>query len=115
MAAPKAPPEPRPRRLPPPQAHSASPWLPPSYEDVDVMAIQALARGEAQPHQQKRALDWIIDSAAGTYDMSYRPGSDGRRDTDFAEGRRSVGLAIVKLVKLKIGMLRGKDGGREQG
>ncbi len=65
--------------------------------------MQALATGEASPEQQKRALRWIVENAAGTYDMSYRPGAEnGRRDTDFAEGKRHVGNQIVKLLKVSL-------------
>jgi len=88
-----------------------APWRPPAYEDADAIAIQALERGNANMDQQKRALAWIIEKAAGTYEMSYRPGAgEGDRDTVFAEGRRFVGNQIVKMTKLKVGQLR-----REQG
>ncbi len=75
-------------------------WAPALYEPPDTAAIQALARGEAAPHQQIRALQWIVEVAARTYDEPYRPGEDGRRDTDYALGKRSVGLAIVKQTKI---------------
>ncbi len=75
------------------------PWQPPDWEVADAYAFQALARGDAEPHLQKRALDYVIKSLAGTYDLSYRPDSD--RDTAFAEGRRFVGLQIVKLLNIK--------------
>jgi len=84
-----------------------APWRPAGYEDADIAAWQAIARGAATPDQQKRALTWLIEKAAGTYDLSFRPGpQEGERDTVFAEGRRFVGLQIVKLLKLKIGQLR---------
>jgi hypothetical protein len=87
-----------------------APWRPPKYEEVDVIAIQALARGTANLEQQKRALAWIIERAAGTYDMSYRPGAgEGDRDTVFAEGRRFVGNQVVKMTKLKIGQRRSEQ------
>lgn len=70
--------------------------------------MQALMRGDATKDQQQRALKWIIEQGAGTYDMSYRPG-DSSRDTDFAEGRRSVGLQIVKLLKMNLNELRRRD------
>ena len=75
-------------------------WHPPLWEKADAGALQALARGEAAPHQQQRALKFLIESLAGTYDMTYRPESD--RDTAFAEGRRFVGLQVVKLLNLKL-------------
>lgn len=77
-------------------------WHPPLYEPVDIRAIQALAKGDASEDEQKRALDWIINNAAATYDEPFRPG-----ETDvmaYMLGRRSVGLAIVKMVKLKVGL-----------
>lgn len=80
-------------------------YLPPPYEPADASAIQALLIGEANKDQQQRALKWIIESAAGTYDLSYRPGSDGDRETAFAEGRRFVGLNVVKLTRLNVSKL----------
>lgn len=83
-----------------------APWKPPSYEPADVAALQALARGAATPDQQKRALAWIIEKGAATYDFPYRPGgSDGDRDSCIALGRMHVGQQIVRLLKLKIGLL----------
>lgn len=82
----------------------ASPWKPVEWEPADVGAIQALARGDATPDQQKIALDYIINNLAGTYDLSYRPGSD--RDTAFAEGKRFVGLQIVTKLKINLAAIR---------
>lgn len=78
-------------------------WAPPPYENGDVAALQALASGTANEAQQKAALRWIIEVAADTYGMSYRPNST--HDTAFAEGKRAVGLAVVKLLKLNLGAL----------
>lgn len=82
-----------------------SPWKPPAYEDADAAALQALARGTANSDQQKRALDWIVTKACATYDFPYRPGAEDR-DTNLALGRMFVGQQIVKLLKIKIGLLR---------
>lgn len=81
-------------------------WLPPDWELADATAMQALHAGSADADQQKRAFDWIINKAAGTYDVSYRPDSD---QTSFAEGRRFVGLQIVKLVKINVSAMRKKN------
>lgn len=80
------------RRIP------AEPWKPIAYDEADTAAIKALAAGNANEGQQRRALAWIVNRVAGTYDMSYRPGSE--RDSVFAEGRRFVGLQIVKQINL---------------
>ena len=82
-----------------------APWKPPAFDPADAAALQALARGTASTEQQKRALDWIVMKACGTYDFAYRPGSEGERDTCIALGRQMVGQQIVKLIKVKIGLL----------
>ena len=74
-------------------------WHPPLYEQLDVRAIQALAKGTAGEHEQRRALEWIIHRACLTYDEPFRPGEPDRQS--YLLGRRSVGLAIVKLLSLK--------------
>jgi hypothetical protein len=76
------------------------PWMPTPYTDDDIRAIRALAAGNASDSQQIRAMNWIIQQASGYYDLSFRPGVDGARATDFAEGKRFVGAQIVKLTKL---------------
>lgn len=91
-------------RKKPPELPKTDPWKPPHYEIEDAGAIQALLRGEAMPHQQKRALAYIIESLCSTYDMSYRPSGD--RDTCFAEGKRFVGSQLVKLTKLNLAAMK---------
>jgi hypothetical protein len=89
-----------------------APWKPPSFEPADAAALQALARGSATMDQQKRALNWIVHNACATYDLAYRPGAgDGERDTSFALGRQFVGQQIVKLLNLKIGLIKAREGG----
>ena len=79
----------------------------PVCEPADAAAIQALSRGNANSDQQKRALGWIIERAAGTYATSYRAGGpEAERATSFAEGKRFVGNLIVGVLKLKLGELR---------
>lgn len=87
------------------KADKHPPYAPAPYEPEDAAAFQALQKGIANGAQQQRAIKWLIYSACRTYDLSYRPGEEGRRDTDFAEGVRSVGLQIVFLLNLKIGLL----------
>lgn len=83
------------------------PVRPADWEMADAAAIQALARGDASPDQQRRALHHIIHNIAGTYDLSFRPGGEeGRRATDFADGKRYVGLQIVTLTKLNLAAIR---------
>ncbi len=94
-------------------------WHPADYDQADVRAIQALANyaqlaavawdeqemGPApeapSPSEVKRALDWIVNSAAQTYDTSFVADDSNGRIGAFVEGRRSVGMQIVKLIRLK--------------
>lgn len=76
-------------------------WKPVDYELPDIAAVKALARGDANEDQQRRALDWIIKIAAGTYEEPYRSDADGGdRETTFALGRAFVGRQIVKLINM---------------
>lgn len=81
----------------------SAPWKPAAWGPADISAIQALQRGSATADQQKRALDYIIN-LAGTYDLSYRP--DNPRDTDFAEGKRYVGLQLVKALHINLAAIK---------
>ncbi len=80
---------------------SHAPWRPPSFSPSDVSAIQALWRGEAAPHQQRRALDFLIEMSRND-GAFYFPGEAGRRDTDFALGRAFVGEQLITLIKMKL-------------
>jgi hypothetical protein len=77
------------------------------FEAADIEAFRALERGDCPAHLQKRALGWIINVAAATYDVSFSPESD--RLTSFAEGRRFVGLQVLKLLKLNPQAFTKKD------
>jgi len=83
-----------------------SPVLPAEYELADISAFQALERGDASPDMQQRALKWLIEMA-GTYDLSYRP--DSNTETTFAEGKRYVGMQVVKLLKINVNTLRSEE------
>ena len=63
----------------------------------DVMAVRAVAKGEATPDQQKRALDWIINEACGRYNWSF---TAGQRETDVNLGRQRVGISITDIVNM---------------
>ena len=87
----------------------SSPWIPPEVPLAVTLAIKGLANGTANDAQQKRALNWIVETLCGTYDLSYRPLSD--RDTAFAEGRRFVGLQLVKEIKINHTKLKESEHG----
>ena len=80
-------------------------WHPPDYHPKrDVYAIQAITNYAAglrtdppSPEDCKRAFDWIINVAAGTYDEPFRPGEQDA--VNYMLGSRSVGLATPKRIR----------------
>lgn len=79
------------------------PWVPPYYSDYDIGTIKALFAGHASEQQQKHALELIVGKIAVKDDQSFRPGgAAGRRDSDFAEGKRFVALQLVKLINMEM-------------
>lgn len=109
---PAPPPEKRKPRRPIAQvAAENSPLIPTAWDPADALALQRLAAGTANALEQKRALEWIL-RVSGINEEPYRPGGeDGRRDTDFALGKASVGRQIVKLVKINLSRVRGNEYG----
>jgi hypothetical protein len=89
-----------------PKTKIRAPHIPPDYELADASAFQALLRGEAAPDQQQRALRWLIEKAAGTYEMNFYPTD---RETAFALGREFVGQQVVKLTRLDLASLRRQE------
>jgi hypothetical protein len=77
------------------------------WDTPDAAALQALERGDASEEQQQRALKWIVNNAAGTYELAWEP--DNERASSFESGRRYVGLEIVKLLKLNLAVFRSKQ------
>jgi hypothetical protein len=82
------------------------PWHPADWEPADATALQALERGEADAEQQKRALRWVVNAAAMTYDEPFVPGQPDV--SDYLAGRMSVGRQIVKLLKVSVRALLDK-------
>ena len=78
-----------------------APWKPVTVPAEVAGALQALHRGQAEPHQQTLALRWIIETSrnAGAH---YFPGENGRRDTDYALGRAFMGEQIVTVLNIKM-------------
>lgn len=75
-----------------------NPWEVPELAASEIMALKGLAAGAASQQQQKIALVTILQKFCGVYDMSFRPGPDGARATDFAEGKRFVGSRILNAI-----------------
>jgi hypothetical protein len=81
--------------------HRKHPWEPAEYSEEVIYAVRAMKDGTALPHQQQLAWRWLMFVTAagdGFDDLSFRPGGDGPRETDFAEGKRFVGLQMRKML-----------------
>lgn len=75
-----------------------NPWEAPEISVPEIMALKGLAAGTASPQQQRMALVTILTKFSCVYDMSFRPGADGARASDFAEGKRFVGGRILNAI-----------------
>ena len=99
--------QPRVKRLPP-----GTPWAPVAFEPADASAVQALYAGTADPQQQRRALLWVIEQAAGREDFHYHT-SD--RDTAVALGRAFVGQQVRKLLLVNVSRITSTRSSNENG
>ncbi len=75
----------------------ANPLALPEVARSDVIALQAVYRGEADPDQQTRAIQFILGVLCRPNEGSFRLGPDGDRLSSLNEGRRLVGNHIVSL------------------
>ena len=76
------------------------PYEPADWDENIVMAFRSFVAGKANEGQQQtvwRYLQYLTGTGDYT-DLSFRPGgSDAERETAFAEGKRYVGLQLMKL------------------
>lgn len=79
----------------------ALPYAPAPYTTAHLKAVWAVYHGEANPEQQKRAMEWIINVVAMANELTFFPGGiDGQRLSDFAAGKSHVGKQIQKAITL---------------
>lgn len=91
-----------PRRRKPQSEQPSVPWQLPLVEPADVYALQALEKGTANEAQQKRAISFVTVKLCAADRMTFYPGGeDGRRASDFAEGKRWVGGQLRRILKLR--------------
>lgn len=79
-------------------------WLPPGFDLNSSYDLQALASGTANEHQQKNALKFIVEQLAGAYDQTFDP--DSERMSNYNEGRRAVGRAVIQITKLDLAKIK---------
>lgn len=100
-----------PKRLKIPGAGKVEPWAVPDYDLQDAAAMQAFAHGRATEEQQRHAYGFIVQKLCGIGEVSFRPPALDPRGLAmaFAEGKRFVGLQLVKFAQLNLAVLREKD------
>lgn len=97
----------RPQRKTRRKEQASAPWQLPVTENPDIFALQAVAKGIANESQQKQAWDYITRKLCETDRMSFWPGGDdGRRATDFAEGKRWIGIQLRRIERMRPDMSR---------
>lgn len=79
------------------------------YGKAELNAMYALSTGDASGPQQLVAWSWIIGALCRYHDVSYRPGTDGDRDTAFAEGRRFVAAEMIKMTHVNPAILENEN------
>jgi hypothetical protein len=85
-----------------PKSQPDRPWQIPRIDDADIFALQAVANGTASNPQQRRAYEYVVRTLCETDRMTFWPGGeDGKRATDFAEGKRWVGLQLRRIEKMR--------------
>lgn len=76
-------------------------WQLPVLADVEIFALKAVCEGKADADQQRLAWAVIREKLCQCELMSFWPGGeDGRRGTDFAEGKRWVAIQMRRLSRL---------------
>ena len=73
----------------------AGPWDRTAVDEFAAGSIKALFRGDATEHQQKKVAEFILTEICGIGDLQYYP--DSVRDSDFAQGKRFVGMELVRV------------------
>jgi len=82
-------------------AHKEKPYHPVDWDENIVMAFRSFVSGTANDGQQKIVWEYLqYLTGTGEYaDLSFRSGGqDADRETAFAEGKRFVGLQLMKLL-----------------
>ena len=71
----------------------------PELDEQEVNALKAVWVGEGTPHQQRQALNVVVDKLSMADRLPYQPGSFD--ETAFLNGRAWVGKALRRVLKRK--------------
>lgn len=71
---------------------------PAPYDENELYAVRAFMEGKASEGQQITVRDWLLHAVCRVEGMSFVVGGeDGRRYSDFAEGKRFVANTLRKM------------------
>lgn len=79
--------------------NQSPPWEPTPVEPFEIAAIQALSRGEASQSHQLNIVRWL-ERSTGVSELEFR--AAGERESNFAAGKRFIGLQFFSLVKARM-------------
>ena len=86
-----------------------NPWEPHPLTKYDCYAVRALMEGKASEGQQRRIWE-LLFAMTGARDLEFRPGGEeGRRASDFASGKRFIGLQLAKIITLPASVVEKLD------
>jgi hypothetical protein len=77
-----------------------------------VIALQCVAAGTANADQQRMVMQWLISDICMVEGLSFSP--DSVRESDFAEGRRFVGLQLGKILRINVANYFAKEDKEKQ-
>lgn len=72
---------------------------PAGWTEAEAYAVKACISGTATEHQQRLAMQWIINAASVAHGQHYH---DNDRDTAFALGRAFVGQQILGIARIDL-------------
>jgi hypothetical protein len=75
------------------------PWDEVPLSNTELASIKAVHDGVANPDQQRIAFRTIVDKLCNVRGLSFAAGGEeGRRATDFSEGKRWVGATLQNQI-----------------
>jgi len=78
-----------------------APYNPPKMSSAIVYAAKAVFAGEALKDQQRLFIEWLTIEVCRTRDLPWFPGGlEGDRDTCLANGKRFVGLSVLRAIDM---------------
>jgi hypothetical protein len=76
----------------------------PKLSKDEVLALQAVWDGNADPFQQRLALGVICNKFSRPNDLLYVPGEPDQ--TTFLNGRAFTGMQVLKILNINVGQLQ---------